>query len=233
MKKIVALIACAAMLLSGCGANKPAAAAEPAAEPEAEPIAEPAAEPAEDVWETLEEAYIYAFPLVLMDATMTSATNTETVVTGKAPVNQFMHGAGTVNASFKTVVTPNVDTVYTQVWLDLGEEPLIFTMPAADRFFNVQLLDGWTNTVAVLTEPGEYAFTCTDWDGELPEGVTLTADIAVPEGAQLYLVGPGTLASNGTRRIIEIGRYCPAPSPAVSWMSILMRSSPFLLPLVN
>lgn len=172
MKKIVALIACAAMLLSGCGASKPTAAAEPAAEPEAEPIAEPADEPAEDVWETLEEAYIYAFPLVLMDATMTSATNTETVVTGKAPVNQFMHGAGTVKASFKTVVTPNVDTVYTQVWLDLGEEPLIFTMPAADRFFNVQLLDGWTNTVAVLTEPGEYAFTCTDWDGELPEGVT-------------------------------------------------------------
>ncbi len=155
MKKFIALLACMTILLSGCAVVNPS-----------ENV------PAADVWETLEEAYIYAFPLVLMDATMTSATNTETVVTGKAPVNQFMHGAGTVNASFKTVVTPNVDTVYTQVWLDLGEEPIIFTMPEADRFFNVQLLDGWTNTVDVLTNPGAYAFTYAGWKGELPEGVT-------------------------------------------------------------
>lgn len=150
MKKLTALFLCLAMLLS-CTAF---------------------AEQTADVWATLEEAYVYAFPLVLMDATKTSATNTETVVQGKAPINQFMHGVGTVNAKFKTVVTPNVDTVYTQVWLELGTEPMVFTMPAADRFFNVQLLDAWTNTVTVLTEPGVYAFTCADWQGELPEDVT-------------------------------------------------------------
>lgn len=150
MKKFTALFLCLAMLLFGFAF----------------------AEEANDVWATLEEAYIYAFPLVLMDATKTSATNTETVVTGKAPVNQFMHGAATANAQFKNVVTPNVDTVYTQVWLELGAEPMIYTMPAADRFFNVQLLDGWTNTVDVLTAPGVYAFTYAGWQGELPEGVT-------------------------------------------------------------
>lgn len=45
----------------------------------------------ENIWETVEDAYVYAFPLVLMDATETSATNTEEVVTKKAPVNQFIH----------------------------------------------------------------------------------------------------------------------------------------------
>ena len=40
----------------------------------------------ENIWETVEDAYVYAFPLVLMDATETSATNTEEVVTEKAPV---------------------------------------------------------------------------------------------------------------------------------------------------
>ena len=40
----------------------------------------------ENIWETVEDAYVYAFPLVLMDATETSATNTEEVVTKKAPV---------------------------------------------------------------------------------------------------------------------------------------------------
>ena len=34
----------------------------------------------ENIWETVEDAYVYAFPLVLMDATETSATNTEEVV---------------------------------------------------------------------------------------------------------------------------------------------------------
>ena len=37
----------------------------------------------ENIWETVEDAYVYAFPLVLMDATETSATNTEEVVTEK------------------------------------------------------------------------------------------------------------------------------------------------------
>ena len=31
----------------------------------------------ENIWETVEAAYVYAFPLVLMDATETSATNTK------------------------------------------------------------------------------------------------------------------------------------------------------------
>ena len=31
----------------------------------------------ENIWETVEDAYVYAFPLMLMDAAETSATNTE------------------------------------------------------------------------------------------------------------------------------------------------------------
>lgn len=79
--------------------------------------------------ETIEAAYIYAFPLVLMDATRAFATNTEEVVPGKAPVNQFMHGAALANAQFKNVVSPNVDTVYSQVWYDLSEEPIVYVLP--------------------------------------------------------------------------------------------------------
>ena len=44
----------------------------------------------ENIWKTVEDAYVYAFPLVIMDATKISATNTEEAITGKAPVNQFI-----------------------------------------------------------------------------------------------------------------------------------------------
>ena len=104
----------------------------------------------ENIWETVEDAYVYAFPLVLMDATETSATNTEEVVTKKAPVNQFIHSVALADAQFRTVVTPNVDTIYSQVWYDLSEEPMVYELPKTDRFCKVQVLDGWTNTAAVL-----------------------------------------------------------------------------------
>ena len=126
----------------------------------------------ENIWETVEDAYVYAFPLVLMDATETSATNTEEVVNEKAPVNQFIHSVALADAQFRTVVTPNVDTIYSQVWYDLSEEPMVYELPETDRFCKVQVLDGWTNTAAVLDKAGAYAITLSTWEGELPEGVT-------------------------------------------------------------
>ena len=126
----------------------------------------------ENIWETVEDAYVYTFPLVLMDATETSATNTEEAATEKAPVNQFIHSVALADAQFRTVVTPNVDTIYSQVWYDLSEEPMVYELPETDRFCKVQVLDGWTNTAAVLDKAGAYAITLSMWEGELPEGVT-------------------------------------------------------------
>lgn len=126
----------------------------------------------QSTWELLEEAYLYAFPLVLMDATKAVSTNTETPTEKRAPVNQLINTRSLLDSSSRTVVTPNVDTIYTQAWLDVAEEPMLYVLPAADRFFNVQLLDGWTNTIAILEEPGTYAIVRAGWNGTLPEGVT-------------------------------------------------------------
>lgn len=69
-------------------------------------------------------------------------------------------------------MTPNVDTVYSQAWLDISEEPMVYVLPETDRFCNVQLLDAWTNTAAVLDKAGAYAIALPGWEGELPDGVT-------------------------------------------------------------
>ena len=119
----------------------------------------------------LEQAYLYAFPLVLMDATRKVSTNTETPNGTRAPINQFIHAEKLADAASRAVVTPNVDTIYTQAFLDVGVEPMLYGVPQTDRFFNVQVLDAWTNTAAVLEAPGLYAITRSDWQGELPEGV--------------------------------------------------------------
>ena len=118
MKKILAillslltLLSCG--LLSACSAEK----------------TQPDTPDTETVWETVSEAYIYAFPLVLTDATKTLSTNTDGTMTGRAPINQFNHAKKLADASFRTVVTPNVDTVYSQAWLDISTEPMVYVLP--------------------------------------------------------------------------------------------------------
>ena len=124
-------------------------------------------------WELLSEAYRYTFPLVLMDLTMKSATNTETADSaGHAPVNQLIHSQNLANADTKMVVTPNVDTVYSQAWLDLSSGPMVFVLPETDRFCMTQVLDAWTNTPATL-KSGSYLLALAGYTGEVPEGMTL------------------------------------------------------------
>lgn len=154
MKKVLAIILASVLLTSSSSCAKKA--------------------PTEaEQWELLSEAYRYTFPLVLMDLTMKSATNTETAdLAGHAPVNQLIHSQNLANAETKMVVTPNVDTVYTQAWLDLSEEPMIFILPETDRFCMTQVLDAWTNTPATL-KSGSYLLALTGYTGAVPEGVTL------------------------------------------------------------
>ena len=59
----------------------------------------------------MRQAYIYGFPLMLMDATLTVGTNVETPENGKAPVNQVGHARSLATDAFRQVVTPNVDTL--------------------------------------------------------------------------------------------------------------------------
>ena len=126
------------------------------------------------VWNTIKEAYIYTFPLVLMDATKTVSINTEEpdFLKGKAPINQLMHGTKLADADFKTIVSPNVDTVYSSAWYYLSDEPMVYVLPETDRFCNVQVFDAWTNTVCVFDKAGAYAITLSTWEGVLPQGVT-------------------------------------------------------------
>ena len=161
MKKILAILLSLLTLLS-CGFLSACSAEK----------TQPDTPDTKTVWEMVSEAYIYAFPLVLTDATKTLSTNTDGTMTGRAPINQFNHAKKLADASFRTVVTPNVDTVYSQAWLDISTEPMVYVLPETDRFCNVQLLDAWTNTAAVLDKAGAYAIALPGWEGELPDGVT-------------------------------------------------------------
>lgn len=124
------------------------------------------------------EAYIYGYPLVVMDLTRQIMTNTIEPEGRKAPMGQFMNAREFYDASFHEVVAPNSDTLYSSAWLDLSKEPYILHVPDENgRYYLMPMLSGWTDVFAspgkrtTGTQAGNFAITGPFWKGTLPEGV--------------------------------------------------------------
>jgi hypothetical protein len=140
---------------------------------------------ADEALEIAVEAYIYAYPLVLMDITRRMMTNVEVPLVpsgggGGSPINQFAHMASFPDAKFTDVVRPNVDTLYSMMWFDVTREPLVINVPdSEERYYLLQLLDLWTD---VFASPGKrttgtaaqtFAIVGPKWTGRLPQGMAL------------------------------------------------------------
>jgi hypothetical protein len=130
--------------------------------------------------EIAKEAYIYGFPLVLNYKTMYSYTINTKSPEFKGDFNQLGCEARVYTPEDKAVITPNSDTPYCMGWIDLRDEPVVFTIPEIEkeRFYQVQLIDIYTHnfayisTVATGNIPGKYLITGPEWKGEVPEGIT-------------------------------------------------------------
>lgn len=57
-------------------------------------------------------AYVYGYPLTIMDVTKDQMTAVPAPSAIAAPINRFGNAPTSPDASFTTVVSPNVDTLY-------------------------------------------------------------------------------------------------------------------------
>ena len=128
--------------------------------------------------EVLEEAYLYAYPLVLMDVIKDMTINTIQPTPERAPLNQIFHAHDLATPEVISLTRPNVDTVYSQAYFDLDNEPILLRKPATSRYCTIQTFDGYSNTPFILGTDGlggndeaVYAFTGPFWKGALPEEV--------------------------------------------------------------
>jgi len=125
------------------------------------------------------DVYVYGYPLVTMDMTRRQMTNVATADATHAPMGQLVRLRTYPPVDMHTVTAPNADTLYTTAWLDVSNEPWIFSVPdMADRYYLLPMLSGWTDVFQVpgkRTTGGKaqkYAITGPNWSGTLPEGVT-------------------------------------------------------------
>jgi hypothetical protein len=119
-------------------------------------------------------AYIYAYPLVTMSVTKNSMTDN-----GKR-INQFTHISKFPDYTFKDIVRPNVDTLYSFAWLDLTHGPLILSVPdTKGRYYLMEFMDAWTNVCASIgkrttgTSAQDFVIVGPHYTGTLPEDMKI------------------------------------------------------------
>ncbi len=135
--------------------------------------------PSADVRTLGYEAFVYFYPLVIMDVTRRQTINASP---REHPLalrpNEFHHVRQYPDAGFRSVVRPNFDTLYSSAWLDLTAGPAILeARDTGGRYFMLPLLDMWTD---VFANPGtrtsgtgdqKFAVVGPGNRGGLPDGV--------------------------------------------------------------
>jgi len=126
-----------------------------------------------------EEGFIYGLPIVMNYSVMYDWAVDRKSGNFKAPFNQILNEHRTFTYKDTAVVTPNSDTPYSLLWLDLRAEPVVLSVPAVEkkRYYSVMLCDGNTfnygyiGSRATGNKAGHYMVVGPDWNGKTPPGI--------------------------------------------------------------
>jgi hypothetical protein len=182
------------------------------------------------------EAYIYGYPVVEAYKTLYAQAVDQGGPNFKAPFNQIGNTANVFTPNDTAIITPNSDTPYSFVWMDLRAEPLVLTLPPIEnkRYYSVQLIDLYTHNFAYLgtrtsgNQGGNYMIVGPDWSGEKPANVKA---VIRSESSIAYAIYRTQLFNaKDLRRVRAIqngykvrtlsaflGRPAPAPASPIDW----------------
>ena len=116
-----------------------------------------------------EDAYVFAYPLVLAELARIEMTSVPAPAphTMRAPPNELVHA--------HRLGSTGGGTLRTSAWLDVGPEPVVLSVPETHgRYYVMSMIDMWTNAFASVGPrttgigAGAYAICAADWDGQLP-----------------------------------------------------------------
>jgi hypothetical protein len=153
-----------------------------------------------------EEGFIYGLPIVMNYAVMNEYAVDTSGPQFKAPFNQIKNEARVFTYEDTAIITPNSDTPYSILWLDLRAEPMVLSVPPVEkkRYYSVMLCDGNTynfgyiGSRATASEPGDYLVVGPDWKGETPAGIKKVFSSTTPFALAAYrtqLFSPGDMSN--------------------------------------
>jgi hypothetical protein len=178
------------LLLAGCEKkDEVTAAVEP---PEQKP--EISAPGIVETKKIAEDGFVYGLPIVMNYAVMNEFVLDKNSGQYKAPFNTVFNETRVFTYKDTAVVTPNADTPYSMIWLDLRAEPIVISVPAVpkERYYSVQLVDGnaynygYIGSRATGSDAGSYLVAGPGWQGDKPEGIAKVFQSTTPFGLTIF-----------------------------------------------
>ena len=200
------------------------------------------------------EAYVYGFPMAANYRTMYKQAIDTTNRDYRGPFNTINSSKSVATPEDKFVVTPNSDTPYSYLWMDLRAEPIIVNMPRieANRYYTGQMVDLYTYNFAYLgtraygNDGGTFMIVDPGWNGPTPPGIK---DVIHSETEFAYLLFRTQLFNAAdlpkvnkiqsgyhVQLLSEFLHQPPPPAaPAVNWPqpADIATPSPDIFPIVN
>ncbi len=188
----------------------------------------------EEISAIAEDAYVYAFPMLMGYRYAFGAFIVPTSPGYRGPLNTFTGEPITLGPSFRDVITPNADTPYSLATVDLRAEPIVLEVPAVrDRYYVMQIEDlfgqnaHYVGSRATGQEAGRYALAGPAWSGEVPSQV----DRVLPLETNLaFVIGRTQLLGPDDDRLGDVmsgyrltplsaltGAGAPSPAALVDW----------------
>lgn len=132
-----------------------------------------------EVEKIAQEAFIYGYPMVELYGIMYNYSIDEMGSQYKAPFNKIANEPKVFTPFDTAVVTPNSDTPYSFLNLDLRTEPMVISVPEIEkgRYYSIMFLDLYTYVYDVVgsrttgNEAGKFLVVGPNWKGETPNGI--------------------------------------------------------------
>jgi hypothetical protein len=141
------------------------------------------------------QAYVFTFPLTMTERErkLRMRDRPRNPLVPVAPINQIGHMRQLANAKAPLPYSPNYDTLYSGILLELADGPIVLHVPDVfDRYISIQATDAYTSNLPYELgtrvsggKGGDILFAGPGWKGVVPEGMRLTR---VPSNTSLVAV---------------------------------------------
>jgi len=130
------------------------------------------------------QAYIFTFPLTMTERErkMRLVDRPRSPFAPVATINQLGHMRKLASAKDPLPYSPNLDTIYTGILMELGGGPIVMNVPDVfDRYISIEIADAYTSNLPYLLgtavsggKGGNILFAGPDWKGVVPAGMKLS-----------------------------------------------------------
>ena len=192
-----------------------------------------------DVEKVGEEAIIYGLPMSMFYSIMNAYAVDKDSGQFKAPFNTIANEPKVYTPADTAIVTPNSDTPYSFLFMDLRAEPVVLCVPEIekDRYYSVMLTSqytfnfGYIGSRATGNGAGCYAVAGPSWTGDTPEGVTKVFTSETDFALATYRTQLFNAADIDNVKAIQakyevkplsafLSQPAPAAAPAIDWPKI-------------